>query len=110
MWNETLWNRDLLGTIKRFIALRKKYAALRRGDFATLYAKGHAYAFARHLPGETIIVALNAGHNPVTFDLPVPNATRLIEEWIGEEMPVQDGYVRRVHLPAREGRVWVAKI
>ena len=107
-WNETLWNREQLATTKQLIALRKKYAALRRGDFATLYAKGHAYAFARHLSGETIIVALNAGHTPVTFDLPTQCGTRLVEEWRGGEIAVDGDVVRGLRLAAREGRVWVA--
>ncbi|MCL4505585.1 MAG: glycoside hydrolase family 13 protein, partial [Chloroflexi bacterium] len=41
------WNRNLLQYTKDCIALRHKYAALRRGDFRFIYAEGNAVAYLR---------------------------------------------------------------
>lgn len=107
-WDHVLWDYDLLGAVKKLIALRKKYAALRRGDFATIYAQGKTIAFSRSLPGERIIVAVNAAGSPAEFDLPAAESTRLIEEWTGAEVAAQEGYFRGLRLPAREGAMWKA--
>jgi len=50
-------------------ALRRRFAALRRGTFRTLACDDdeHLYAFERRLGGEVLVVALNAGDGPVDF-------------------------------------------
>ena len=82
----------MLEATKRLIALRKKYASLRRGALTTLHAAGRVYAFARHQKDETVVVALNTGREPVILDLRVDrlisDGTRLVEEWTREEIVV----------------------
>lgn len=63
-WNEGKWDKDLLNYAKEAIALRKKNAALRRGDFKRLWSANGVYAFSRSLEGKTIVVALNASESP----------------------------------------------
>ncbi len=59
-----------------------------------------------------IIVALNASSAPATIDIPIngllEDATRVREEWSGEEHVVRAGHLWRVGLGAREGKVFVA--
>jgi neopullulanase len=113
IWDKTRWNRGVQEATKRFIALRKKYPVLRHGGYTNLHAVGKVYAFARLWHGETAIVTLNAGRAPTIFDLPVSanvqDGARLVEEWTGREVAVRDGSVRDLHLPPRDGQVWVAK-
>ena len=112
IWNPGRVNREMLDMTKRLTALRKKYSALRRGALTALHANGKVYAFARHLPGaETVVVALNSGREPVMLDLRVdrliPDGVRLVEEWSRQEIIVQEGFAREIHVPARDGQVWV---
>jgi neopullulanase len=106
-WDPALWNRDVLEMTKKLAALRKKYRALRRGEFASLYAQDRVYAFSRHLASQTIIVALNAGHHEAILDLKVAEGNRLVQEWTGAEIAVENGSARGIRLPPREGQVWV---
>lgn len=108
-WDPASWNRDLLETTKKLAALRNKYRSLRHGDLETLYARERVYVFSRHLPGETVIVALNAGRRSATFDLPIAAGSRLVQEWSGREIKVDNGYAPGMHLPPREGQVWVVQ-
>ncbi|MCL4393940.1 MAG: glycoside hydrolase family 13 protein [Chloroflexi bacterium] len=112
IWDPGESNRQALDTTKRLIALRRKHGALRRGEFTNLYASGKALAYARRLPEETVIVAVNAGREPVTFDLPtgavVPDGTRLVDEWSGEVLVAAEGVVASIDLQARQGRVLAA--
>jgi neopullulanase len=113
IWNPGRVNREMLDYTKRLIALRKKYAALRRGAMTSICENGKAYAFARHLGDEKIIVALNAGRAPAILDLRVdalvPDGARLVEEWTREEIVAQDGFARGIRLSPRAGAVWVSK-
>ncbi len=61
------WDRTALDYHKRLIAIRKQYRALRRGWFTQLHAGPFTYAFARHLDGETVLVAVNVGDQPETI-------------------------------------------
>jgi glycosidase len=99
----------MLEYVKRLIALRKKFVALRRGAMTNLYANGKAFAFARHIENETVIIAVNAGREPVTLDLRVDRLladnTPLVEEWSREELIVQDGFVRGIEIGARDATI-----
>lgn len=61
-WNEEQWDQSLRGWVKQLIAIRKKSTALRRGDYQPLFAweNPNAYAFARTLGDEHVLVAMNA--------------------------------------------------
>jgi cyclomaltodextrinase / maltogenic alpha-amylase / neopullulanase len=112
VWEEKAWNHDLRAYFKRCIALRKAHPALRRGDFTALYAEGSVYAFRRHLPNETLVVALNTGGTSIPVNLPagehLANGTLLRDVWSGEMSQVANGHIKGGRLPAREGRVWLA--
>ncbi len=115
IWEPGTRGRAMIEYVKRLTALRKKYSALRRGTMTTLHGNGKALAFARHQSNaETIIVALNAGREPVALDLRVnrllENGTRLVEEWTREQVIVEDGFMRGIEIAPREGSVWVTKI
>jgi cyclomaltodextrinase len=113
IWNPGRVNREMLDATKQLTALRKKYAALRRGALTTLHANGKVYTFARHTASETVLVTLNAGREDTILDLRVDplvlNGARLIEEWTREEMIVQDGFARGIKIPARSGKVWAVQ-
>lgn len=111
VWDRTKWDMDLFRTLQKYIALRKKYLALRRpGGYARLHAHGMVYAFARQLEGETVIVAMNAGDKPATLDLNVgallKDGTRVWHEWTRESQHIEQGILRDVEIPARDGAVW----
>jgi cyclomaltodextrinase len=112
LWDPSRWNHDLLATVKRYIALRKKYAALwRSGAYAHLYAQGMVYVFARQLDRQTVIVGLNAGTSEAQLDLDVhlllPNGVCVRAEWSSQQYTVTNGHVRGLSIPARDGGVWV---
>jgi hypothetical protein len=94
-------------------ALRKKYAALRRGEMLNLYAQCRTFAFARRLENEVVILLVNADREPVSIDLRVDgllsDGTRLVEEWTRQEIVVQNGFADDIQIAAREGMVWVAQ-
>lgn len=109
-WAQDKWDSDLFETAQKFIALRKKYRALRRpGQYTRLYARGAAYIFARQWQDETILVALNADNAPLELDLNVgailPEGARVVNEWHGDSQLVTRGHIS-IHVPARTGAVW----
>jgi neopullulanase len=63
-WDESKWDKGLLGYAKELIALRKNHPALRRGDFKRLWSADGVYAFSRSLDEETFVVALNVSESP----------------------------------------------
>ena len=79
LWDQSRWNHDLLAAVKRYIALRKHYAAVWRGGaYARLYAQGMVYVFARQRDRQTVVVGLNAGTREAKLDLDVH---RLFPRW-----------------------------
>jgi glycosidase len=86
-WEQSTWNHDLYATVKKYIALRKKYAAWWwHGEHAHLYSQGPVYVFARRHAQHTVIVGLNAGHQEVVGDLDMPlllpNSTRVCQSGV----------------------------
>ncbi|MGD1920136.1 MAG: glycoside hydrolase family 13 protein [Pleurocapsa sp.] len=55
------WDVEILKVYKELIALRHKYAALRTGDYKTLFADQTVYVLGRILDEEEVIVAVNTG-------------------------------------------------
>ncbi len=66
---EDLWRHGMLETHRQLIALRRAHAALRRGTFHALLADDMAYAFARRLDDEVLVVVVNAGDHPQAVTL-----------------------------------------
>lgn len=64
---------DLFAWYQKFIGLRQRSAALRRGSFTTVATDDahRLYAFRRTLGREDVLVVLNRGSQPVMFTHPV---------------------------------------
>ncbi len=60
-WDEKRWDRELHAVFRRLIALRRAHPALRRGAPRFLEARGRFLVLSRAVPGEEIVLALNAG-------------------------------------------------
>jgi cyclomaltodextrinase len=109
-WDETRWDHELRAYVKRGIALRRAFPALRRGSYAQIYAADEVYVYARQLDREKLIIALNVSTATRSIDLPV-GALELtqgmaIEVWNGgTAWPASDGFVRDFKLAPRTGRV-----
>lgn len=110
IWEESRWDPELRAVFARFVSLRKKYLALRRGEFIQLAADGQVYVFARRHGEETLIIGLNAGPSEARLDLAVSeviaNGKTLREEWNGAQITVVGGALQGLTVPAREGVVW----
>jgi cyclomaltodextrinase len=114
LWDPARWNHDLRAAVQRYIALRKRYAAVWRGGaYVHLYTQGMVYVFARQRDRHTVLVGLNAGTSEVTLDLDVqrlfPHGGLVRAEWSGQQYPVIDGSVRGLRIPARDGCIWVGE-
>ena len=104
-WDESTWDKNLLGYAKELIDLRKKNPALRRGDYQRLWSAEGVYAFSRSYEGKTFVVALNTSETPqqvhITYE-----AKKSPKPVFGEasEISVEDGRLRFT-VPARSGVV-----
>ena len=103
------WNHQLLDTYKQAIALRNQNRALRTGEYRVLFAEGMVYAFARSLPAQTLVIAVNSGTEAVTVSFKCdglsPKATLLFGT--GEFSQQVEGGVPHltITLPERTGCV-----
>ena len=72
---------ELYGLIKLLIALRRRYAALRRGDYAQIHAAHEQFAFIRRDPAGSIVVAVNAAGHPAEIQIRLPDiaSDRLVD-------------------------------
>jgi len=112
-WDEKKWNTDLLAYFKKTIALRHRFAALRRGEYTSLYAAGSLYVFGRKDAQDRLVVALNTGNTPI--EMPAINNSIYLDEgdllldlFSGSNQAYRIGPVGRVEgfsLPARCGTV-----
>ncbi|MDQ4044476.1 MAG: glycoside hydrolase family 13 protein [Chloroflexota bacterium] len=103
--HEERWNRNLLDTFKRLIALRRAHEVLRTGAYLALRASPGSYAFQRGLVDSKAIVALNTSDTPDRLtieDMPAGGPALVI----GETPSVEGDAVR---IPARSGAVWLAQ-
>ena len=62
-WDEARWNRPLRAELRRWIALRKDEAALRRGSIRFLETVGRFVSYERVLGDDRLVVGLNASRN-----------------------------------------------
>jgi neopullulanase len=68
-WDEGKWDKDLLEYVRACIALRTKYAPLRRGSYKRVYAEGEVLAYSRSYGAENLVIAFNASMEEKTLDL-----------------------------------------
>lgn len=109
-WDTTRWNQALRNDFKKFIQIRKENRVLRTGEFVPLYARNRQFAFVRHLEGERMLVAINAGD--MNWDLNIPTGN-YVEDGIqlkdlvgGGEAVIKDGYLRNWILAPWEGAIF----
>ena len=108
-WDKKDWQGDLREWVQTLISLRKKIPAMRRGDYIRLLAEETAYAFARKLGKETVIVAMNFSANTEVLRIPVgdllQNGTELRSLLNHERFGVREGFIE-IKLAAWSG-VWL---
>lgn len=112
-WDKGTWDSDLYSWVKNLIALRKRYAAMRRGLYHRVLVddRRRCYAFARTLGDEKIIVAINA--SPVQHHLRLPVADlgwidgRILRNLLDREEFLVSGDSLSVTLPPW-GTAWIA--
>jgi glycosidase len=62
LWEETMWNTELLNYLKTLVRLRKNHIALRRGNYIRVDGNTNptCYAFARSTADDKVLVIMNA--------------------------------------------------
>ncbi len=112
IWNEDLWDRDLLNFYQKLIALRKSSTALTRGGFQMLMIDEDAFAYLRESTHERILVVANRGQTSKEAK-PLPVARGGIADgcrfrgfFSGQELVVSDG---KLLLPnsSQGATIWV---
>ena len=63
---------ELYALIKSLIAIRRRFPALRRGDYAQLHVAHEQFAFLRRDASRSIVVAVNAADRPAEVSLRLP--------------------------------------
>lgn len=111
-WDTSRWNHELLAYVKKLVALRAAYPALRRGSYHRLYADREAYACGRWLDQDRIIIAFNTAETTKNIDIPVQSlglsAGTLTDAFQADRRQnIVDGVLREVKLPPRAGLVLI---
>lgn len=105
------WEREPYRWTADLAALRHSSRALRDGDLSLLGARGPALAYLLRHGHDAFACVLNAGNEPLTWELPLPMAVAAAEavalriEPRREHVPVLEGEMLRITLPARDGAV-----
>jgi glycosidase len=84
---------DLCQAIAHLAETRLASPALKYGDYTQLSVANEQLAFLRCTEGESVVVAVNASHEPARFELSIPiNATKVLDLLNpGESFPIHDG-------------------
>jgi len=100
------WDEAALARTRALIALRHQSEALRRGDYRTIAAQGHAYVALRTHGEQQVVVAVNAGEASarLRLDPAVVHARRPAAIHGAAELAV-DGGAMTLHLAPRSGVV-----
>ncbi len=105
------WDRELLTFTKRAVDLRRNHAALRRGNYTTLYMHDEVVAFGRQADDQAAVVLFNAGAETRTVSLDVEGLLpdgMLTDVWGGLPGRVSRGTLRQMELPARCAAVFIS--
>ncbi len=100
VWEESKWNRELLSLYRKTIAIRKKYPALRTGEYITLlrHNLNGSYAYLRQDEDDSIIVVLNLDKSwhgtEISLHGRIPDGTIFIDVLNDREYIVNHGMVR----------------
>ena len=108
-WEPNAWKGDLREWVQELIGLRKRFPAMRRGDYIRLLAEEKGYAFSRKLGAEKIVVAMNLSENEETLRIPVGDLLKDGNELRSllnhEKFGVREGFIE-IKLDAWSG-VWL---
>ena len=99
---------SFLKDVKALIALRKREAALRRGDFAEVFARDALYVFLRTLGDDRILVVLNGSDKSKTFAMPIGDRSwrsLQLEDLIGGGVAKHAGSDAAISVPAFGARI-----
>lgn len=103
-WDKRQWDETSHKFYKECIALRKKHAVLRRGDYQTLVADvSGVYAFLRSYNDERALVVFNRSDAPQTATVPISRAGFLpYQTWLdGGSKTERQGDNLVISLPKR---------
>ena len=110
IWEESQWDHDLRNDFKKFIRIRLENQVLRTGEYVPVYAEGRHFAFLRHLEGQRMLVAINAGDENWGLDIPtgdhIEDRTLLKDLIGGGEAVLKDGHLRDWNLAPWQGAVF----
>jgi len=108
---EATWDRDLLAFVSAAFRIRHAEPALRRGGWRIAGAAGEAAAFERRCDRSRLLVALNAGEEPVWLPVDLDAGGARAEPlplpgWQPAELERGAEGGHGVPLPARSGGIW----
>jgi len=105
------WDTGILQYMRECIALRKKYSALRTGEFRFIYAEGNVVAYLRSQGSQRLIGILNAGpaaaiNIVIHPEFGLPNGAQLTTVFgPSATYQVADGMLNNINIGKREGVV-----
>jgi hypothetical protein len=99
-----------LREFQRWIALRLKREALRRGSFQFVWARDGVVAVSRQLGSDTVIALFNASRDNRRLDLPLADLVRddtvFVECFSSSTVKVEAGMLGGLRLSPRSVRVF----
>ena len=95
-------DQELVSLFTALGAARKSRQALRRGDIRYEKAEGRVLAFTRSLDGETVLCAVNAGHETETVTIPWEGTA--VDLLGGQAVEAEEGLLT-LELPPLTGRL-----
>jgi len=113
--DEGRWDHEVHAWFRAVLHARRAHEALRRGELRVLAAAAGAIAFSRSVDRSTVVVAVNAGPEPVELDLALALAMPVEARFVDVSLPGSpdtDGLsVRggrgRLRIGGRSGRILV---
>lgn len=109
-WEESQWDHDLRNDFKKFIHIRNENQILRTGEYVPVYAEGRHMAFLRHLEGQRMLVAINAGDYNWELNIPldgqIEDGTALKDLIGGGDAVINERTLRNWNLAPWEGAIF----
>nr|WP_318732733.1 MULTISPECIES: alpha-amylase family glycosyl hydrolase [unclassified Roseofilum] len=96
---------NILSYHRQLIALRHQYRALRVGTYHIIFAQGLVYIFARQETDQTLMIALNAGEEPITVRCFPRNLNHIPKTLVYGQAEIEwsDNGDLQLQLPPRQG-------
>jgi len=112
-WDESRWDHNLRSSIKTYANIRHENKVLRTGEYVPLFAEGRRLLVLRHLEGERMLIAFNAGGGDWELNVPVSdhfeNGVSFEDLLGGEEAAVEEGQLRKRRIGPWEGVIFKPK-